>query len=61
MEYGSLMGRGQFPTFSSFIKIFPIHRSIVCGKERVAVDKEIVKKNKIIVRETELKHVLKTL
>jgi hypothetical protein len=55
------MDRGQFPTFSSFIKSFPIQRSIFCGKEGVAVEKEIVTKNKIPVWETELKRVLKTL
>jgi len=55
------MGRGHFPSFSSFTKIFSIQRSVVCGKERVAVDKEIMKKNKIPVWETELKHLLKTL
>jgi len=55
------MGRGHFPTFSSFTKLFPIQRSVVCGNERVAVDKEMMKKFKITVWETVLKYVLKTL
>jgi hypothetical protein len=41
------MGREHFPTFLSFTKVFPIQRSDVCGKEKVAVDQEIIKKNKI--------------
>jgi len=55
------MGRGHFPKFSSFTKIFPIQRSVFSGKERVAVDKEMIKKNKITVWETDLKHALKIL
>jgi len=55
------MGTGHFPTFSSFTKLFPIQSSVVCGNERVAVDKEIMKKNNIFVWETELKRALKTL
>jgi hypothetical protein len=35
MWYSSLMGRGLFPTSSSFTKIFPIQRSVFCGKERL--------------------------